>query len=229
MALLYGRRNHRTGMESQGEVRLELSPKVLHANRSKYLQLSDSLKASKSIYSIAHTTMSCASHSLHLGLIGLCAFAGTVAEPEIYVQAFESPDACKLTIDRPPKNNQKKTNFNALVDSLNLPDDPSQLTHIGADGVLRVFAADSTVLGYVRLTTEQLQHWIDDHMSVRTEEELKLLQEIWADADASKVSEDQIWNPSVDLLPKVLVEPQQEEQVTPAPAAVLRRELSTQL
>ncbi|OJD14647.1 hypothetical protein AJ78_05023 [Emergomyces pasteurianus Ep9510] len=148
--------------------------------------------------------MRCASLLLHLGLIGLCAIRGTVALLQT-------------------------TDFHALVDSLNLPNDPDQINHISADGILRVFAVDGTVLGYVRLTAEQLQHWIDSHASVLTEEELRLLQEAWANADTSKVSEEQIWNPSADLLPQVLVNPQQERPVTPAPAMVVRRKLVPRL
>ncbi|OJD15351.1 hypothetical protein AJ78_04396 [Emergomyces pasteurianus Ep9510] len=124
-----------------------------------------------------------------------------------------------------------RTNFNELVDNLNLPRDLNQFTHIGSDGILRVFSTSAKVLGFVRLTNQQLGDFIDERRDILGMKEAERMRGIWGNADSSKVDESQIWHPSPELLPKVFSENDLlgvdehdlPKDITPAPAAVVKK------
>ncbi|KGY15489.1 hypothetical protein PABG_11476 [Paracoccidioides brasiliensis Pb03] len=102
--------------------------------------------------------------------------------------------------------------------------DPNGFRHVGDDGILRYFNGNGEVLNYKRLDKEQLSNLASTYPEPEHRDHLH---DVWKDVNSSTVSSEQIWNPSKELLPVVLKQPEllQETGVSKKPKApdVLKR------
>ncbi|OJD10245.1 hypothetical protein AJ78_08669, partial [Emergomyces pasteurianus Ep9510] len=76
--------------------------------------------------------------------------------------------------------------------------------HIGNDGISRIFNEAGEVVGYTRLTRDQLLAEVAT--SPLTEQEKKHQIQLWNKIDSSQVSIQQIYHPSEDLLPPMMAD-----------------------
>lgn len=65
--------------------------------------------------------------------------------------------------------------------------------HIADDGVVRAYAANGTVIDYVKLSNSQLRAFVDS-LPPSIQDQREHLLDIWGDVDGNKVTDEgQIW------------------------------------
>ncbi|KKZ64390.1 hypothetical protein EMCG_09629 [[Emmonsia] crescens] len=103
-------------------------------------------------------------------------------------------------------NNENQVDLRGLAENARLPNDPKGFNHIGDDGILRSFNEEGEVIGYTRLTHDQLLDIIET--SPWSPGKKEYLAQQWSAADSPQVSMEQIWQPPKGLLPLRFAEPE---------------------
>ncbi|KAM0718423.1 hypothetical protein Q7P37_005493 [Cladosporium fusiforme] len=73
---------------------------------------------------------------------------------------------------------------------------------VDPDGVYRAYLADGTVVDAARLTSDQVQTWIDARAPLLSEADATKERQLYTGIDGQNVSDDQLLAPAEDLQPK---------------------------
>jgi hypothetical protein len=77
---------------------------------------------------------------------------------------------------------------------------------VDPDGVYRAYLADGTIVDAARLTSEQVQTFVDARAPFQSEEEAAKERQLYTGVDGQNVPEAQLFDPADELRPKALLE-----------------------
>lgn len=79
-------------------------------------------------------------------------------------------------------------------------------THVDPDGVYRAYLADGTIVDAARLTSEQVQTFVDARAPHLSEEDAARERQLYVVVDGQDVPEAQLLNPAEELKPTKYLE-----------------------
>ena len=77
---------------------------------------------------------------------------------------------------------------------------------VDSDGVYRGYLADGTIVDAARLTSDQVQTWIDARAPLLSEVDAAKERQLYTGVDGQNVAEDQLLDPAEELRPKAQIE-----------------------
>jgi hypothetical protein len=92
---------------------------------------------------------------------------------------------------------------------------------VDSDGVYRAYLADGTIVDAARLTSEQVQTFVDARAPFQSEEEAAKERQLYTGVDGQNVPEAQLFSPAEELRPKALLETFNRDRTSPSDMGAL--------